>query len=124
MMLAGFEEAQATLPDKERLHYDPILLFGLKDLIELLQREVGLAAQSQVAQAICKEHQLPTTLLRPSQARALQSPRVLPYSGKNPQPTRDDVVAGIEALLQLDPVLDEYQKLKQNLKNNPSWSLS
>ncbi len=124
LMLSGFEEAQATLPDTERLHYDPVLLFGLEDLIELLQREVSIGAQSQVAQAICKEHNLPMALLRPSQARALQSPRVIPYKGHNPKPTYDEVMAGIDALLHLDPVLDEYQKLKQNLKNDPSWSLS
>lgn len=124
MMLSGFREAQVLLPEKERLPYDPILLFGLEELIEMLQREEAIADQSQVAQAICKENQLQTVLLKPSRARALQSPRVIPYVGSTAKPTRAEVEAGIERLLKLDPVLDEYEKLRSAIRSNASWSLS
>jgi hypothetical protein len=123
IMLKGFQDAQDTLPDKDRLHYDPILIFGLEGLIEMLQEEAAMAVQSQVAQALCEQQRLRTILLSPSHARRLHTMRVIPISGDGPQPTRSDVLAGIDKLLALDPVLDRYVQLKAAIQADPAWSL-
>jgi hypothetical protein len=123
LMLKGFHEAQATLPEKQHLDYDPLLFFGLESLIEQLNEEQALAVQSQVAQALCKQHKLKSILLRPHQARQLGTMRVLPIAGEGTKPARKEILAGIEKLLEIDPVLDLYTKLKEKIKSDPAWSL-
>lgn len=123
MMLRGFHEAQDVLPDKDRLHYDPILLFGLEELIEMLHKEEAFAEQSQVAQILCKENKLKSLLLSPSQARRLGTMRVLPHNGKTTQPSRTEVIGGIDRLLKLNPALDLYTVLRDKIKNDPNWGL-
>jgi hypothetical protein len=122
-MLQGFAEAQSAMPAGERLAYDPILVFGLEDLIEMLHKEEALAVQSQVAQAICKEQGIASVLLPPSRARRLQIMRLLPRTGKGRDPSREDVLAGLDQLLQRDPVLDLYGKLRSAIQADPKWSL-
>jgi hypothetical protein len=124
LMLSGFHEAQATLPEKQRVDYDPVVFFGLKSLIDQLQKEEALAEQSQVAQAICKQNHIETVLLRPSHARRLGTMRVIPHTGKGNTPPREDILAGIAQLLKIDPVLDAYALLKASIESDPHWSLS
>jgi hypothetical protein len=123
LMLAGYREAQKGLTAKQRLLYDPVLFFGLEQLIEMLQAEYALAEQSQIAQVICKENHLNMILLKPSQARKLKMMRVLPRTGKHPHFTREDVLGGIDELLNINPALDLYVKLRKTIKDNPHWKL-
>jgi hypothetical protein len=123
LMLSGFQQAQETLPKKERLSYDPVLVFGLEELIEMLRDEESLAHQSQIAQQLCKQNNLNFELLRPAQARRMHSVRVLPRIGSQHPPTRADVVAGIEQLLAINPALDVYATLLESIKADPAWSL-
>lgn len=123
LMLSGFQEAQEILSKKDRLNYDPVLVFGLESLIEMLRQEDEFAEQSQVAQAFCKQNNIETTLLRPSQARRLGTMRVIPHVGKGYPPTPDDIIAGIDRLLTIDPVLTLYAKLKETIAKDPGWTL-
>jgi hypothetical protein len=124
MMLSGFQEAVKDLSGKERPGYEPILLFGLESMIELARAEEALAEQSQIAQVICKQNKLETILLRPSQARRLRTVRVIPHSGASRSPTREQILEGLDKLLQLNSALDLYAQLKRQIQENPSWDLS
>lgn len=122
MMLNGFREAQATFPEKARILYEPILLFGLESLIEMLQAEEARAEQSQIAQVLCKENRLPITLLRPAQARQLHTVRVIPHVQKE-SPSRENVLLGVKKLLTLNPALDLYALLQKQIEMDPNWTL-
>jgi hypothetical protein len=122
-MLKGFQDAQESVPPAERKTYQPLLVFGLENLIEMLHKEAEIAEQSQIAQEICKEHQIAIELLRPSEARKRQSVRVLPRSGLKRPPSRQEVLEGIEKLLTLNPALDIYRKLKSDIQADPAWVL-
>jgi hypothetical protein len=123
IMLAGFGEAQAMTAPKERLSYEPILLFGLEELIELLQKEESYAEQSQIAQELCRQNEVQVALLSPAHARRLDTVRVIPHTGIHPAPTRIEILAGIDRLLKIDPVLDIYKKLHASIQADPAWSL-
>lgn len=123
-MLTGFNEAQETMPKQKRLDYEPLLFFGLASLIELLENEDALAKQSQVAQAICKQHNLGMVLLSPTQARRRSTVRVLPRTGSETTPSRADVLQGIDRLLEINPVLDFYETLREKIKADAEWSLA
>src|ERR1700687_4014328 len=106
-MKANFKEAQKVYPPKDRKYYDPILIFGLENFVEMMKVEHTRAAQSQIAEAICKEKEIPYVLLRPSEARQLGTVRVIPGArGQNAE-----IVRGIKELLAANPALDLYAKL-------------
>lgn len=102
-MRQGFDEAQAMMPEKQKLDYEPLLIFGLESLIEMLHEEEELGEQSQIAQAICKENNIAFEMLRPSQARQRHSVRVIPRTAE-----------GLQQLLTINPALDRYVKLQQS----------
>jgi len=123
LMLSGFQEAQGQMPAKYHLDYEPVLMFGLESLIELLEREIEIAEQSQIAQLICKVNQIATFVLRPYRARQLETVRVLPVVGDKPVPEGAEVIAGIDRLLSLNPALDLYAQLRDRIKADANWSL-
>jgi hypothetical protein len=123
MMLQGFKEAQAVYDTKDRFLYEPLLLFGLNTLVEMLQEEENRAEQSQIAQELCKEKGISFHLLRPSQARAKGMMRVVPYEPSAPKITRNTVLAGIEHLIKINPQLDLYVKLKGQIESDAQWNL-
>jgi len=121
--VANFKEAQAVYPPKDQKDYDPLLVFGLETFVKMMQAEDLLAAQSQIAQALCKENGIPFTMLRPYEARRLRTMRVLPTSVPTNKPTRADVLAGLEKLLTLNPTLDLYSKLCTRIQEDPGWKI-
>lgn len=123
LMLKGFHDAQAGMPEKARVSYEPLLFFGLESLIEQLQLEEALAEQSQVTQVLCKENKLDFELLKPSLARSMSTMRVLPRAGTRHPPTRSEVLEGLDRLLTLNPALDFYARLRKAIQENPGWSL-
>ncbi|MFA5975651.1 MAG: CpXC domain-containing protein [Elusimicrobiota bacterium] len=123
MMIEGFRHAQLVYAEKNRIPYDPILLFGLESLIEMMDHEEELAEQSQIAEYICKENAIPFVKLRPSQARQKDLVRVIP-SGDSPASTnRESVLAGINRLLKINPALDVYGRLRERIQADPKWPI-
>jgi hypothetical protein len=113
-MLHGFHEAQAVYEEKDRLRYEPVLLFGLESLVEMMHEEESRAEQSQIAEALCRQEQIPYTLLPPAVARRRGLPRVLPGASST-SPNRDELLAGIERLLAINPSLTLYATLRDSL---------
>ena len=99
-MMVNFAEAQMVYEPKDRKDYDPILVFGLDAFVRMMEREDRRAEQSQIAEALCAEHQIPYVKLRPSRARALRMMRVLPCIPSSKAPARGEVLAGLDQLLE------------------------
>jgi hypothetical protein len=121
--LANYKEAQAVYKPQDRKDYDPLLVFGLKTFVDMMQAEEARAEQSQVAEALCKENEIPYVLLRPSEARRLRTMRVLPTAKVSAKPSRADVLAGLEKLLTINPTLDLYSKLCTRIQDDLEWKI-
>jgi hypothetical protein len=106
--LADFETSQATLPENERLSYKPVCLFGLNDLVRLVEAVEEEALQSEVTEAIAKERQLPIRKLRPWVARTQELPRVLPVDESKTDNPRQAVIGGLERLKAINDRLTLY----------------
>ena len=122
-MLSGFREAQAVYPKKDRIPYDPILVFGLESLLEMLTQEDEQAQQSLIAGYVCSENHVPYTTLRPSLARRHGLVRVIPSLDSPATTTRESVLGGMDRLLQLNPALDIYRRLRDRIQADPAWSI-
>lgn len=123
IMLKSFQEAQAVFPEKDRLKYEPLLFIGLEAFVEQLIEEEARAEQSQIAQVLARQNNLETVLLHPTQARRLKTMRVLPRIGKGNPPTRAQVLEGLDKLLELNPMLDRYAALRQDIQMQPGWRI-
>jgi len=122
-IMNSFKDAQAIYPPKDRKDYDPILVFGLEKFVGMMQEEDRWAAQSQVAEAICKENSIPYKKLRPFDARRLRMLRVLPTAVASTHPARADVLGGLEKLLTINPTLDLYSKLCTKIQEDLYWKI-
>lgn len=123
MTLAGFREAQAVYPEKDRLPYDPLLVFGLDSLVEMLAKEKEQAEQSQIAEFLCRENHIPFTMLRPSQARRHGLVRVIPSRDSPAATDRESVLAGLDRLLRINPALSLYCDLRAEIASDALWTL-
>ena len=121
-MQESFQEAQKVYAPDQRKDYDPLLVFGLESFVEMMHQEELRAEQSQIAEALCKEHRIPYVVLRPSQARRLGTMRVLPGGTGNDLP-QGKLLTGLKKLLTLNPALDLYAALLKTVESAPDWSL-
>lgn len=124
MMLKGFRDAQETFPAEQRLAYEPILIFGLESLVELIHQELDWAEQSDVAEAVCREKNMPFKRISPAESRRLQLPRVLPLATPSKSPNRANVIAGFQALLKENTLLSIYADRLKTLEANTAWVLA
>ena len=117
--LADFEASQATLPGNERLSYKPVCLFGLNDLVGLVEAVEEEALQSEVTEAIAKERHLAIRRLRPFVARSQQLPRVLPVDESKAANPRQSVIGGLERLKSINDRLTLYNDALARLTAAP-----
>ncbi len=122
-LLKNFQEAQEVYEEKDRKTYEPILVFGLEAFIEMMREEDARSAESQIAQAICKERGIPFKLLRPSEARRLNVMRVMPKLETGAKADRSSILGGLEKLLAINPLLSLYSGLQAQIKEDATWSL-
>jgi len=123
LMLAGFREAQKGFEEKLRLVYDPLIFFGLESLVEMLLEEIDHAEQGDVAEAVCKEKGIAYLRIPPARSRRLKLPRVLPRTGTDRTPSREDVIGGFKKLLAENPLLTVYAQRLPDVESNPAWRL-
>jgi hypothetical protein len=122
-MIQGFSEAQEATDEKHRLTYDPVLLFGLDSLVDLLNAEEERSQQSEIAKTLCKKAGIHIVTVKPSKARRLDIPYLIPHGGADSKVTRDSILAGIDRLLKLNPALSLFADLKKQVYSNSDWRL-
>jgi len=123
MMKKGFLEAQDVFPPDQRVSYEPIILFGLEALVEILHEEIDFIEQSDVAEAICKEKDIGYAKIRPSESRQRRVPRILPRTGTAKRPDRVSVIAGLKQLIAENSLLSAYVECLKMIEADPAWSL-
>ncbi len=96
---------------------EPILLFGLEPLRELLKSEDSLEDEVDVAREYCKGLGLKMRRVLRSHARALGLPRLLPCrpEEKDAPMTRKAALDALDALLAADDALESYAKWRKEI---------
>jgi hypothetical protein len=116
--LDDFNLSQATLEEADQLKYKPISLFGLDELVALVEKEEEYDVQGEIAALLSGQNGFPTKKLTPALARELNVPPVLPVDGDASLPERDRVIKGIETLLAHNENLFVYTDLLKRLKQD------
>ncbi len=112
---ADFAAYQANAEPGSELTYQPVTLFGLDDLVQLVQKEEEMNVQSDIVKTLADQGNFSTKTLRAGKARELGLPIVLPLSGEG-EP-RERVKRGVEELLTINDRLFVYRDLLAQLEN-------
>ena len=119
-MLDEFKEIVKSMKEAKDINFEPVLFFGIEDLISTLKNEDFLNDEIQIADFISKRIGLELIEIKHSAARNLCIPNLIPQIKKSSGNNIKDIIAGLEKLLSYNENLIEYEKLLVRIKQNPS----
>ena len=122
-MITDFNKAMAALEADARIRYQPLLLFGLNALVDLIRNDEDENDEAAVLSHVCGEAGVHLLHLHPSITRAQQLVKILPYVPNPGASLRDQVLAGLEKLIAYNPHLVRYKENRALIVANKSWSL-
>lgn len=119
-MLYEFKEVVKSTKEAKNIEFEPVLFFGIEDLVATLKNEDFLNDEIQIVSFVAKRIGLDLIEIKPSKARNLCIPYLIPKIKKSLDCNIKDIVAGLEQLLSYNENLLEYEKLLIRIKKNPS----
>jgi hypothetical protein len=119
-MLDSFKEVIKSTKEAKDINFEPVLFFGIEDLVATLKNEDFLNDEIQIVSFIAKRIGLELIEIKPSKARNLCMPYLIPKIKKSLDCNIKDIIAGLEKLLSYNENLLEYEKLLIRIKKNPS----
>jgi hypothetical protein len=122
-MKDDFANAMVDMLPEIKPDYEPIVLFGLDALVEIIRDDDEMNDESKILEYIAEEHGLMVIELIPSAARQSKLPALLPSLASKRGNLRDQVLAGLICLLEHNDRLTHYQELFKKISNDPNWDL-
>ncbi len=122
-MIEEFKTAVKSTKEAAAVKFEPVLFFGIEDLVDTLKNEEYLNDEIQIVEFIAKRIGLEIIKIKPAKARNLCMPYVIPKIKKASESAPDikkHIIEGIEKLLSYNENLLEYEKLLGRIKKNPS----
>lgn len=121
-MRKDFEAAIADLSE-EKIDYEPMLFFGLDEFTEIARAEEADADEVCILEYCAKDLGLELIRLKPSLARDLQLPKVLPKIKQKNGDLREEILAGLDRLLKHNEHLSSYNRIRHLIEHNKNWHL-
>ena len=119
-MLSDFKTLSQGIEELEKIDFEPLLYFGIEDLINTLKNEDYTKDEIDVLTFIAKRIELDLIKIKPSKARNLCVLHTIPKTKKSTGDIKKDIVSGLEQLLNYNPNLVEYKNLLARIKQNIS----
>ena len=119
-MLSDFKILSQGIEELEKIDFEPLLYFGIEDLIDTLKNEDYTKDEIDVLTFIAKRIELDLIKIKPSKARNLCVLHTIPKTKKSTGDIKKDIVSGLEQLLNYNPNLVEYKNLLARIKQNIS----
>ncbi|AKL97504.1 CpXC domain-containing protein [Endomicrobium proavitum] len=117
-MLADFAQAVESFSEKQKINYDPLLIFGVEDLTLLLKSEHEAEDEEMVLTYTAPEISLDIFKISPHAARKFSMPKVLPVLKGDKNPNLKSVLAALQVLLKHNSNLLHYHALLEKLSKN------
>jgi len=122
-MKEDFAKALQDLTTDEKIDYQPMLLFGLESLASILRSEEQDFDEISILEYIAKELGLSLIRIKPSIARRLQIPWLLPRVPIKGGELRDEILAGLDRVLKHNEHLTCYNRMRHLIEHNKKWTL-
>lgn len=114
-----FAQTQAASSEERRITYAPLTLFGMDELLRVVEEDEERSIQADIADLVARQQGLRPVRLAPHVARAEKMPPVLPLAG---EASRASLIAGLDRLLAANDRLSLYAALRRRLDDEPSWT--
>ena len=119
-MLSEFKTLSQGIEELEKIDFEPILYFGIEDLIDTIKNEDYIKDEIDILNFIAKRIELDLIKIKPAKARNLCILHTIPKIKKSTGDIKKDIVSGLEQLLEYNPNLVEYENLLARIKQNIS----
>jgi len=126
-MKSDFVQAQDALFPGQKITYDPVLVFGLDSLVDLLRYESEKKDEAAVVEFVCKTNKIGCVALKPAQARERNLPPVLPalpVPKDHSKTSLGEIKAGFSKVLELSPGLVIYREVFKRIAKENKFDLS
>jgi hypothetical protein len=111
-MRKEFKLALENFNDKDKITYEPILLFGIEDLVLLLKREQDIEDEETILMHLANTLKLNIIKIAPNVARKLAIPKLMPF---NQYFSEKSLISGLETLIKYNSNLEHYLDFLQKL---------
>lgn len=118
-----FSGAMVDMPAEVRPGYEPMVLFGLDALVEIIRDDDEKSDEAKILKYIAKELELKLIELVPSAARVNRLSSVLPSPTSQKGNIREQIIAGLRRLLEHNDRLSHYRELLYAIEADPNWDL-
>jgi len=122
-MNTDFNQAMSALASDARIEYQPLLLFGLHTLVDLIRRDEDENDEVAILSHVHNDIGVHLIHLYPSRTRARQLVKILPYVPSAGSALRAQVLAGLEKLIAYNSHLVRYKENLAMIKAHPHWVL-
>ena len=119
-MLSEFKELIDGIEEFKKIDFEPVLYFGIEDLVSTLNHEDNIKDETDIVDIISKTLDFDIIDIKPSKARNLCIVNKIPKIKKSTGNLKSDIVLGLEKLLKYNPNLNEYKNLFTRINQNNS----
>jgi hypothetical protein len=112
-----FSKAKASFGDEFAGDYEPILIFGIKDLIEMLKARQDVQDEEMILGYIHKSLNIDIFKIRPSIARKFNTLSIMPIE-KGVKKDPSAIISALQVLTSYNPNLISYVNLLEKLSKN------
>jgi hypothetical protein len=123
-MHEDFDKAVEAMPAGSKLAYDPIIMFGLDELVQLIKEEDEINDEISILEYSAKDTGVEVIKLKPALARAVKLPRCMPSERGHKKPDRNGIIEGLRKLVNFNPHLTWFTKLLDMVEKDHKWSIS
>lgn len=117
-MQKEFKLALENFTGKQKINYDPLLIFGVEDLVFLLKAEQEMEDEEMILSYIAANIGLKIMKISPSIARTIGIPKSLPVMLNDKELEIKSVISALKILIDYNPNLLNYVKLLERLSKN------
>lgn len=117
-MLNDFKLAIESFSEKQHINYEPLLIFGIEDLVLMLKNEQELEDEEMVLTYLAPNISLDIIKISPSLARKLNIPKVFPVLKGEKIFEIKSILPALEILVKHNSNLVNYVKFLEKLSKN------
>jgi hypothetical protein len=117
-MKKEFDLAVANFEDKHKIHYEPLLLFGIEDLVLLLRLEQNIEDEESILKYIAPKLYLKVIKISPSLSRRLGVPKLLPIPKTHKELSLKALTDGLQTLIKYNSHLFHYTDLFEKISKH------
>jgi len=122
-MRSTFQQAVGALEKESRVNYEPILIFGIDLLVDLVKSEDNIVDEIEILRYYATEIDVRLIDLSWAYARGNNIVPLLPIKGSKNELQKGSVVEGIKLLLDKNPNLENYRKTLEKIESDKNWNI-